>query len=237
MSETQEGYGAQSTPDMGESYPPQTGDLLGSYIARLSARVRELEGTLARFLTAVENANSYQADYGHRIVKLETADRLTHARMNSLCQEQNDLEQRLRVTELEPHAVTTLEEDLNYEPLYPACENCGHAWADHDEDHKGEWCKLCSCIGYKNPIPTDNTPTVTRERTHGRYGTRNLTKSKPDHIVDANKKVCATCGHDKISHTRGYVPGVTEPVVSWCHSGTLGKPCKCTAFKPVVSEG
>ena len=64
MSETPEGYGTQSTPDMGESYPPQTGDLLGSYIARLSARVRELEA-------ASTEQSAYQRSLEDRIERLE----------------------------------------------------------------------------------------------------------------------------------------------------------------------
>jgi len=286
-----------------------------------------LEGTLARFLTAVENANSYKADYGHRIVKLETADRLTHARMNSLCQEQNDLEQRLRdgefdycserLTALEEHvghwfnndvenrivalearvrqcegynaymatlterltALETKQDDTeaviksrvvsfanaaaqaarphvgsSARPEPHFCAKCEHTKTWHDATHcyADTVIGRCECDGFEDPCdafhetrddqsrvteleaPAVTAPTVTRERTHGRYGTRNLTKTKPDHIVDANKKVCATCGHAEDKHliTEG-----DKAQFLLCRAGTLGKPCKCTAFKPVASEG
>lgn len=49
-------------------------------------------------------------------------------------------------------------------------------------------------------------------------------------IVDANKKVCAACGHaDDKHYTYGRDPE--------CLGGTLGSPCSCKEYKPVVSEG
>ena len=173
MSETQEGYGTQNTPVMGESFPPQTGDLLGGYIARLSALVNALEA-------ASTEPSAYQRSLEARIERLESLIERLMARMDVL-------------------------------------DNIV-------EDYITFGCDRNSC---QRPEPTAEpaatTPTVTRERTHGRYGTRNLTKSKPDHIVDANKKVCATCGHDEADHL--------------CDGGTLGKPCRCTGYKPVASEG
>ena len=120
MSETPEGYGTQSTPDMGESYPPQTGDLLGSYIARLSARVRELEA-------ASIEPSAYQRSLEARIERLEQAAQPEPT--------------------AEP-AVTT-----------PAvCATCGHEWRDHSDTGGicmgGVMGKPCRCTEYK-PVASE----------------------------------------------------------------------------------
>jgi len=136
--------------------PPDDEMELEDTVANLERRVRDVELTLARFLSAVENANSYQVDYGQRIVNLETADRLTHARMNSLCQEQNDLEQRLRDGEFDycSERLTALEakqddteaviksrvvsfanataQGAKPKP-FTVCKNCGEQWHEHIE--------------------------------------------------------------------------------------------------------
>lgn len=150
MSEETTNYGIPNTTLDTEQYPPQTGDLLGGYMARLSAREKALEA---------------------RIERLENM----------------------------------LSETRPFDPIIELSET--------------------------QPEPTEEpaatAPTVTRERTRGAYGTRNLTKSKPDHIVDANKKVCAACGHGKDDHI--------EPAgIHICLGGTLGQPCQCREYKPVA---
>ena len=64
MSETPVEYGTPKTVCDTEPFPPQTGDLLGSYIARLSARVRSLE-------TASTEPSAYQRSLEARIERLE----------------------------------------------------------------------------------------------------------------------------------------------------------------------
>lgn len=66
MSETTTEYGTPKTVCDTEPFPPQTGDLLGSYIARLSARVRELEA-------ASTEQSAYQRSLEARIERLEQA--------------------------------------------------------------------------------------------------------------------------------------------------------------------
>jgi len=194
MSETPEGYGTQSTPDMGESYPPQTGDLLGAYVARLAARVRELEGTLARFLTAVENANSYQADYGHRIVKLEESRKLGETPIenidqltviiNNWCSDLREwtgvvVRLEARVRELEAASIEPSAYQRSLEARIERLEQAAQ------------------------PEPTAE-PAVT------------------------TPAVCATCGHEWRDHSD--TGGI-------CMGGVMGKPCRCTEYKPVASEG
>lgn len=181
MSETQEGYGAQSTPDMGESYPPQTGDLLGKYVARLARTVVELD---AERKAKSEEPSAYQRSLEARIERLEALIKRLMERMDVL---DNSVEDYIMFG-CDPNSCQRLE---------PAEE------------------------------PTVTTPTVTRERTHGRYGTRNLTKSK---------NVCATCGHGAGLHVchksaNGFVNYWT------CNAGPLGQPCLCREYKPVATEG
>ena len=175
MSEETTNYGIPNTTLDTEPYPPQTGDLLGAYLARVSRRVQKLEA-------ASTEQSAYQRSLEDRIERLESLIERLMARMDVL---DNSV-----------------------------------------EDYITFGCDRNSC---QRPEPTEEltvtTPTVTRERTHGRYGTRNLTKTKPDHIVDANKKVCATCGHPYNEHE-------IQSGKTFCYGGTLGKPCRCTEYKP-----
>ena len=64
MGDLSPNYGTPKTVCDTGSYPPQTGDLLGSYIARLSARVNALE-------TASSEPSAYQRSMETRIERME----------------------------------------------------------------------------------------------------------------------------------------------------------------------
>lgn len=219
-----------------EAYPPQTGDLLGGYIARLSARVRELEAASAEqsayqrsledrierleakqaeapaVTTPDEKPSEFMAGFDGKAIResmnvppvCASCGHAEEAHKNGLCNS--------KATYVSGHCGCHEYKDEFRDGV---CTKCGHAESDHDraECWGGSLGKPCQCREF-TPV---TTPTVIRERTHGRYGTRNLTKSK---------KVCATCGHDKGYHQHVMSPG------TWCDSGTLGKPCKCREFKP-----
>lgn len=234
MSEETTNYGIPNTTPDTEQYPPQTGDLLGGYIARLSARVRELEA-------ASTETSAYQRSLEARIERMEALIERLMARMDVL-------------------------------------DNIV-------EDYITFGCDPDSC---RRPEPTAEpaatTPIVTRERTHGRYGTRNLTKSKPipsgehrgDFFASDPGDVCARCGHVSASHNAtwdtdtdstkswcnkkgctcaGFLLAEPEPTAEpvcatcgheeayhligsdgnpMCRAGTLGKPCLCREYKPVA---
>lgn len=224
MSEETTNYGIPNTTLDTEPFPPQTGDLLGAYLARVSRRVRTLEAASAE-------QSAYQRSLEDRIERLEAKQAEAPAVTTPISELSDD-----GVAELRRWAKAG---DSVNQPLL--CATCGHDMDSHRRDglcngHKRKrWCdggtlgKPCKCREF-TPVAT---PTVTRERTHGRYGTRNLTKSKPDHIVDANKKVCATCGHAKEDY-RQMNSYITDSLKMWCNGGTLGKPCLCREYKPVA---
>ena len=253
MSETPEGYGTQSTPDMGESYPPQTGDLLFKEISVIKQRLALLESKLeSKFEDMDANENDLCAkmnEYNIKLQKLRKRIKAQSARIQCLEARIERLEAALKLDEhftkaaeaARPHVGSSARPEPHF------CAKCEHTKTWHDATHcyADTVIGRCECDGFEDPCdafhetrddqsrvteleaPAVTTPTVTRERTHGRYGTRNLTKSKPDHIVDANKKVCATCGHAKIAHER-YLR---------CIGGPLGSPCSCKEYKPVATEG
>lgn len=254
MSETQEGYGAQSTPDMGESYPPQTGDLLGAYVARLARTVLELD---AERKAKSAEPSAYQKSLEARIERLEKATKPDFW-------ERLSASDRTVVRVEEKRIADSMKAEPTAEPAYT-----------ETRDDQSRVTEL--------EAPAVTTPIVTRERTHGRYGTRNLTKTKSipsgehrgDFFASDPGDVCARCGHMSASHNAtwdidtdstkswcnkkgctcaGYIsePEPTaEPVCAACghewrdHSdtggicmgGVMGKPCSCKEYKPVASEG
>ena len=257
MSETPEGYGTQSTPDMGESFPPQTGDLLGGYIARLSARVRSLE-------TASTEPSAYQRSLEARIERLEQAAQpepfddegevkpryshltclcghgaLAHYRKKSgrvRC-DGNGGKCKCRAYDVTTQAVTTPDKKRVRKSLL--CDQCqsplahgvigGVHWCSSGFINDGEF----GCRGFVPEAPAVTTPTATRERTHGRYGTRNLTKTKPipsgehrgDFFASDPGDVCARCGHLSTSHNATWDID-TDSTKSWCNK----KGCTCAGF-------
>lgn len=168
MGDLSPNYGTPKTVCDTEPFPPQTGDLLGAYVARLARTVVELD---AERKSKSEEPSAYQRSLEARIERLENM----------------------------------LSETMPFDPIIELSETQPEPTAE----------------------PAATTPTATRERTHGRYGTRNLTKSK---------KVCATCGHGAGLHVcHKSANGIVN---YWtCNAGPLGKPCLCREYKPVATEG
>lgn len=256
MSEETTNYGIPNTTLDTEQYPPQTGDLLGAYVARLARTVVELD---AERKAKSEEPSAYQRSleamierWEARIARVEAfastddseyARKAGNAFAGKVDERLNVLEAAIaepipdllaimkRLTALE----TLLQERYNghdalRDTVIRIANHVGydlHPQRETSEPTAEQYTETRDDQSRVTELEAVTTPIVTRERTHGRYGTRNLTKSKPDHIVDANKKACAACGHGKDDHI--------EPAgIHICLGGTLGKSCLCREYKPVA---
>lgn len=227
-----------------ESYPPQTGDLLGAYLAKLSARVRELEESRKLGETPIENIdqltvilNNWCSDlreWTGVVVRLEARVRELESRMGCI----EDQMQGAAAQAARPE-----QSDFHRAHDYDLCE-CGHRAASHNCCDDGgvcrSWCNKqhCDCQGFRFSQP--EAPAVTTPEPecatcgHAEEAHKNgLCNSKATYVSghcgcheykdEFRDGVCTKCGHAESDHNRAE-----------CWGGSLGKPCQCREFTPVA---
>lgn len=135
MSEETTNYGIPNTTLDTEPFPPQTGDLLGAYLARVSRRVRTLEAASAE-------QSAYQRSLEDRIERLEAL-----------------------ISQPESGSWRNTGSSATFTNVKPVptgdtvCATCGHDEADHliTEGDKAQFLlcdggtlgKPCRCTGYR----------------------------------------------------------------------------------------
>lgn len=108
MGDLSPNYGTPKTVCDTEPFPPQTGDLLGAYVARLARTVVELD---AERKSKSEEPSAYQRSLEARIERLE-----------NMLSETMPFDPIIELSETQPEPTAE-----------PVCATCGHDHGAHDE--------------------------------------------------------------------------------------------------------
>ena len=265
MSETSTEYGVPKTVCDTESYPPQTGDLLGAYLAKLSARVRELEESRKLGETPIENIDQLTVILGNWCsdlrdltqVVVRMGDRLTAMEVMI-----DDFElrrnQHFQYHEQAAYAWQRMEDKCDELEAVIKSRVVSFAAAqaatvtEDDGANLCEWC--CERNGTVRPadvILCDQCNAERERQLAADYFPDTPAVTTPDEKpsefmagFDGNAiresmnvpPVCATCGHGAGLHVcHKSANGIVN---YWtCNAGPLGKPCLCREYKPVATEG
>lgn len=258
MSEETTNYGIPNTTLDTEQYPPQTGDLLGAYVARLARTVVELD---AERKAKSEEPSAYQRSleamierWEARIARVEafaSTDDSEYARKagNAFA---GKVDERLNV--LEAAIAEPIPDLLAIMKRLTALETL------LQERYNGHDALRDTVIRIANHVGYDLHPQrETSEPTAEQYTETHDDQSHVTGLEQTAESVCTTCGHRRDDH-KEYATGhgsmwacdeftPVEPVckcghaeadhiepagIHICLGGTLGKPCLCRGYKPVA---
>lgn len=205
-----------------ESYPPQTGDLLGAYVARLARTVVELD---AERKAKSEEPSAYQRSLEARVRDLRSLEarvRDIENKLDEMDANENTMFERLN----------DVQEDVDYW-FNNDVENRVIAFEARIERLETKQAEAAKVLAEQFGAAAQAAKPDFWERLSA--SDRTTVRAEEKRIADSMNvpPVCATCGHDMDSHRRdGLRNGHKRK--RWCDGGTLGKPCKCREYKPVA---